>query len=87
MCEVHLQYRNSTTKWPFYTFSIKFPSNIYSILYDFCLEHIETFRNLQLKTSKYTIFFRFVNISDLKIVFELHFCSCSRSKRQKIKPF
>ena len=34
MCEVHLQYGNSTTKWPFCTFSSKFPSNIYSILYD-----------------------------------------------------
>ena len=33
MCEVHLQYGNSTTKWPFYTFSSKFLSNIYSILF------------------------------------------------------
>ena len=35
ICEVHLQYGNSTTKWPFYTFfSSKFPSNIYSILFE-----------------------------------------------------
>ena len=32
ICEVHLQYGNSTTKWPFYTFSSKFLANIYSIL-------------------------------------------------------
>ena len=32
-CEVHLQYGNSTTKWPFYTFSSKFHSYIYSILF------------------------------------------------------
>ena len=32
ICEVHLQYGNSTTKWPL-LFSSKFPSNIYSILY------------------------------------------------------
>ena len=30
LCEVHLQYGNSTTKWPFYTF---LHSNIYSILF------------------------------------------------------
>ena len=43
ICEVHLQYGNSTTKWPFYTFSSKFPSYIYSILFDrsICLsEHL-----------------------------------------------
>ena len=34
ICEVHLQYGNSTTKWPFYTFFSKFHSNIYSILFD-----------------------------------------------------
>ena len=34
ICEVHLQYGNSTTKWPFTLFSSKFPSNIYSILFD-----------------------------------------------------
>ena len=34
ICEVHLQYGNGTTKWPFYTFSSKFHSNIYSILFD-----------------------------------------------------
>ena len=33
ICEVHLQYGNSTPKWPFYTFSSKFHSNIYSILF------------------------------------------------------
>ena len=34
ICEVQLQYGNSTTKWPFYTFCYsKFHSNIYSILY------------------------------------------------------
>ena len=30
LCEVHLQYGNSTTKWPFSTF---FHSNIYSIFF------------------------------------------------------
>ena len=35
ICEVHLQYGNSTTKWLFYTFFDKFPSNIYSILYGY----------------------------------------------------
>jgi len=38
ICEVHLQYGNSTTKWPFYTFSSKFHSNIYSILYAWRLQ-------------------------------------------------
>ena len=33
ICEVHLQYGNSTTKLPFYTFSSKFHSNIYFILF------------------------------------------------------
>ena len=31
--EVHLQFGNSTTKWQFYTFSCKFHSNIYSMLF------------------------------------------------------
>ena len=34
ICEVHLQYGNSTTKWPFTLFSSEFLSNIYSILFD-----------------------------------------------------
>ena len=36
ICEVQLQYGNSCsiTKWPVYTFSSKFPSNIYSIIFD-----------------------------------------------------
>ena len=38
ICEVHLQYGNSTTKWPFYNFSSKFPSNIYSILFEYEVE-------------------------------------------------
>ena len=29
MCEVHLQYGNSTTKWPFYTFFDLIPLNTY----------------------------------------------------------
>ena len=33
--EVHLEYGNSTTEWQFYTFSSKFHSNIYSILFAF----------------------------------------------------
>ena len=34
ICDLNLEYENSTTKWPFYTFfSSKFPSNIYSILF------------------------------------------------------
>ena len=33
ICEVHLQYGNSTTKWPFYTFFSKFLSSLYSILF------------------------------------------------------
>ena len=37
ICEVHLQYGKSTTKWPFYTFSSKFHSNIYSILFGFSI--------------------------------------------------
>ena len=32
ICEVHLQYGNSTTKWPL-LFSSKFHSDIYSILF------------------------------------------------------
>ena len=34
MWSTQVQYGNSTTKWPLYTFSSKFPSNIYSILFD-----------------------------------------------------
>ena len=33
ICEVNLQYENSTTKWPFYFFATKFHSNVYSILF------------------------------------------------------
>ena len=40
ICEVHLQYGNSTTKWPFYTFFSKFHSNIYSILFDYNLFNV-----------------------------------------------
>ena len=34
ICEVHLQYGNSTTKWPFYTFFelIPLPINIFSLI-------------------------------------------------------
>ena len=41
ICEVHLQYGNSTTKWQFFTlFFRKFPSNIYSILF---VKHVNMF--------------------------------------------
>ena len=49
ICEVHLQYGNSTTKWPFYIFSSKFHSNIYSILFvsegakDVCMKNWSRF--------------------------------------------
>ena len=33
ICEIHLQYGNSTTNGCFTLFSSKFPSNIYSILF------------------------------------------------------
>ena len=35
ICEVHLQYGNSTKNGCFTLFSSKFPSNIYSILFDY----------------------------------------------------
>ena len=35
ICEEHLEYGNSTTKWPFTLFTSKFPSNIYSILFGY----------------------------------------------------
>ena len=45
MCEVRLQYGNSTTKWPFYTFSSKFHSDLF---YSLCLKflHFLTFLEL-----------------------------------------
>jgi len=33
ICEVHLQYGNSTTKWPFYTFFLVNSTLIYILLY------------------------------------------------------
>ena len=44
ICEVHLQYENSTTNGRFTLFSSKFPSNIYSILYGFFI--LSFFSNL-----------------------------------------
>ena len=51
VCEVHLQYGNSTTKWPFTLFSSKFHSNLYSILFGYnsrkFLKNHGKFRNEQ----------------------------------------
>ena len=38
ICEVHLQYGNSTTNGRFTLFSSKFHSNIYSILFDYNIQ-------------------------------------------------
>jgi len=38
ICEVHLQYGNSTTKGRFTFFSSKFQSSIYSFLFDYNIQ-------------------------------------------------